>query len=156
MPAQYLAQLNIGRLAGAKDGPEVAEFINNLDRINAIAERSPGFVWRLKDDAGNATDIPVTDDPRVIINISVWADVEKLEHFVWNTLHQSFYKRRTAWFEPWTGPHFALWFVDSDKMPTVEEGLARLSHLAVHGPSDHVFGWADIGAAKIWRERRCA
>jgi hypothetical protein len=152
-----LAQLNIGRLIADKDDSRVAEFMDNLELVNSIAERSPGFLWRLKDDSGeNATDLAVTDDPQVIVNMSVWENVETLEAFVWNTLHEKFYRKRGNWFAPWDGPHLALWWWDKAEMPTLEQGLAKLAQLAAQGPSDEVFGWQQMGDAKLWQQRRCA
>src|SRR4051794_30200188 len=89
----HLAELNVARLKYPLDDPRIAEFADNLDLVNGIAERSPGFVWRLKDESGNATDIRGFDDPLVIVNMSVWRNAESLERFVWNTLHKRFYIR---------------------------------------------------------------
>src|SRR5262245_43383250 len=82
------AQLNIGRIRHPLDDPRMADFVNNLDRVNAIAEHTPGFVWRLQDDSGNATAIHAFDDPRMLLNMSVWESVEALERFVWQTVHK--------------------------------------------------------------------
>ena len=91
---RHLAQLNIGRLRYPTDDPRVADFMNNLDLVNSLAERSNGFVWRLKDDNGNATNIRPFADPTMIVNMSVWENVETLERFVWQTIHKRFYGRR--------------------------------------------------------------
>jgi Domain of unknown function (DUF3291) len=152
-----LAQLNISRLVAAKDHPTLAEFMDNLDLVNRIAERSPGFVWRLKDETGpGATDIVVTDDPRVIVNMSVWESVEALEDFVWNTLHEKFYRKRNNWFEPWPGPHLVMWWLENDHMPTLADGLARLALLQEKGGTEDAFGWQQLHDAKLWQSRRCA
>ena len=149
--------MNIGRLRHAKDDPRVAEFMDGLDRVNRIAERSDGFIWRLKDDVGiGATNLAVTEDPQVIINMSVWRDVETLEQFVWNTLHERFYRKRGDWFDPWPGPHLVMWFVEPGTQPSVAQALERRLRLEQVGPSDEAFGWESLGAAKLWRERRCA
>ena len=93
---KHLAQINIGRLLYPQDDPRVADFFNNLDRVNAAAERMPGFVWRLKDDSGNATSISAYEDPTLIVNMSVWESAETFEKFVWQTVHTNFYRRRTG------------------------------------------------------------
>ncbi len=89
-----LAQINIGRLRAEIGAPEVADFIDNLDRVNAIAERSDGFIWRLKDGDGNATSYVLDDDALLIPNMSLWRDFESFQFFVFNTLHHAFLKRR--------------------------------------------------------------
>src|SRR4051812_45309668 len=88
---RHLAELNIGRVRYPLDDPRMAEFMDNLERVNGIAERSAGFVWRLKDDSGNATSMRGFADPRVILNVSVWENVEALERYVWQTVHKRFY-----------------------------------------------------------------
>src|SRR5262245_58760424 len=100
-PMLHLAQFNIGRIRYPLDDPRMADFVNNLDRVNAIAEHTPGFVWRLQDDSGNATAIHAFDDPRMLLNMSVWESVEALERFVWQTVHKRVYGRRTDQF--WRG-----------------------------------------------------
>ena len=89
----HLAQLNIGRLVAPTDDPRVAAFMANLDRVNALAERSPGFVWRFQDDSGNATAVRPFADPDLLVNMSVWESAEALERFVWNTVHKHFSSR---------------------------------------------------------------
>ena len=151
----HLAQINIGRLLYRQDDPRVAEFMNNLDRVNTAAERMPGFVWRLKDASGNATSISAYDDPELLINMSVWESAETFETFVWQTVHARFYKRRAGWFEQLAAPHFAMWWIEPGHIPTPGEGRARLVHLALHGSSDHAFAWEGLASAKLWREARC-
>src|SRR6185437_7324796 len=95
----HIAQLNIGRFRYSTGDPRMADFMMNLDRINALAERTDGFVWRLKDDSNNATAIRPTSDPTMAVNLSVWESVEALERFVWATVHKQFYNRKGDWFE---------------------------------------------------------
>ena len=109
----------------------------------------PGFVWRLKDESGNATSISAYEDPTIILNMSVWESAETFEKFVWQTVHASFYRRRTGWFEPLAQPHFAMWWIEPGHVPTPAEGRARLEHLTEHGPSDHAFGWEELGQRQI-------
>ena len=156
-PVHHIAQLNIGRLRYETDDPRMADFMNNLARINALAERSPGFVWRYTDASGNATETrPYADDARMAINMSVWESVEALEKFVWQTVHTRFYSRKHEWFEKLEGAMFVLWQVPAGHRPSVQEAIARLEHLKAHGPSEHAFGWQDVAAAKLWRSARCA
>jgi heme-degrading monooxygenase HmoA len=150
---QHLAQINIARLRFPEGDERVADFFANLTRVNAAAERMPGFVWRLKDDSGNAT--AAYDEPAIVVNMSVWDSAENFETFVWRTVHAGFYRRRAGWFEPLAGPHFAMWWIEPGHKPTAAEGRARLEHLAEHGPSDHAFGWEGLASAKLWREARC-
>jgi hypothetical protein len=152
---QHLAQINIARLLHPQCDERVAEFFANLDRVNAAAERMPGFVWRLKDESGDATSIQAYDDPRIIVNMSVWESVETLEKFVWQTVHANFYRKRTGWFEAMEGAHFAMWWVEPGHEPTPAEGRARLEHLHLNGPGDYAFGWESVPEAMLWREARC-
>jgi hypothetical protein len=152
----HLAQLNVGRIRYPTDDPRLAEFMGALDRINALAERSPGFGWRLKCDSGNATDIKVTSDPMFLVNMSVWETVEALEHFVWQTVHKRFYQRKANWFAPMLRPHFVMWWIAVDHVPTPEEALARLAHLTEQGPGDYAFGWESLPKVKTLVPQRCA
>lgn len=152
----HLAQLNVGRAVDALDSPRLAEFMGALDRVNTIAERSAGFVWRLKSDSGNATDIKVSDDPLFIINMSVWETAEHLEQFVWNTVHARIYEKKANWFEAKTAPHFVMWFVPAGHTPTPEEAMARLEHLTAYGASAQAFGWESLPNVKLWMSKRCA
>ena len=152
----HLAQLNVARARFDLEDARMADFVGALDRVNAIAERSPGFVWRLQGDVGNATDVKVTDNPRFIVNLSVWQKPEQLEHFVWNTIHKRVYQRKGSWFEPLGTPHFVMWWVPVGHEPTPEEAMARLADLAQLGPSERAFGWESLPNVKLWMIQRCA
>src|SRR5215813_5003324 len=133
----HLAQLNIGRLRYEVNDPRMADFVDNLARVNAIADRAEGFIWRLQDATGNATSYrPYGDDPRMAINMSVWEDVAALERYVWQTVHKRFYGRREEWFERLDGTYFVMWWVPAGHIPTVEEAVERLEHLNRHGAHD--------------------
>ena len=151
-----LAQLNVARLKYPFEDPRVADFADNLDRINALADRSDGFVWRLQDDGGNAIDIQADADPMIVVNMSVWRDAESLERFVWNTVHKQFYRRRAEWFSTMKDQHLVMWWVQDGHVPRVEEGNARLEHLRVNGDSDFAFGWSHLPHVKLWQQARCA
>jgi Domain of unknown function (DUF3291) len=153
---RHLAQLNIGRLRGTRNDPAMAGFFDNLDRINRMAERMPGFVWRLKDDSGNATNIPWVGDPAFAVNLSVWESVEALEKFVWQTAHTKVYNRKAEFFEKPASPHFVMWWIDEGHIPTLQEAKERLDHLTACGPGEFSFGWETAPAARLWQEKRCA
>ncbi|MGF1553009.1 MAG: DUF3291 domain-containing protein [Paracoccaceae bacterium] len=156
MSATHLAQLNVGRLRAPIGDPRVAEFIDNVDRVNAAGKRMPGFVWMLEGDAGPGnTEHKIDGDPRFISNLTVWESVEALEAFVWGTVHKRFYERRALWFEALAEAHFVMWWVAAGHRPTLAEGLDRLARLREHGPSEHAFGWKDLPEARLWREARC-
>jgi hypothetical protein len=151
-----LAQLNIAQLAYPIDDPRVADFVDNLDRVNALAERSDGFVWRFVDPTGQLALDGGFDDPAVIVNMSVWRDAESLEHFVWNTVHKQIYRRRAEWFSLMGEQHLVMWWVDPGHEPSVAEARARLDHLRTHGDGDHAFGWSHLPHVKLWQQARCA
>ncbi len=151
----HIAQLNVGRFLYPTDDPRMSGFMSNLDRVNAIAERSEGFVWRLKDESNNATAIRPDDDPTMAVNLSVWESVEALERFVWATAHKQFYNRKGHWFEPMSTPHLVMWTVPSGHLPSLAEARARLDHLARHGDSEFAFGWSHLPHIKLWMSRKC-
>jgi hypothetical protein len=155
MSAYHIAQLNVGRFLYPTDDPRMAEFMSNLDRINALAERSDGFVWRLKDESNNATAIRPDDDPTMAVNLSVWESAEALERFVWMTVHRQFYNRKGRWFEPMRTPHLVMWPIPAGHIPDVEDAMARLDHLAAYGDSDFAFGWSHLAHIKLWMSKRC-
>lgn len=138
-PRWELAQINVGRTVCEFDDPQIAEFFARLDEINALADTSPGFVWRLQSESGNATDILVSDDPRFIINMSAWETIEALFAFAYRTEHQKVMRKRRQWFERPTGAHQALWWIPAGHRPTADEGLARLADLERAGPGPGAF-----------------
>ena len=136
MALYHLAQVNIGRLRAAVDDPIMSGFKNQLEPINALADSSPGFVWRLQTESGDATAIkPYPDDALMAINMSVWESLEALQLFVYKSAHLSPLRDRKQWFEPLEGPILALWWIPGGHIPTVAEALARLDHLKQHGPT---------------------
>ena len=152
----HLAEINIAKPAYALDDPRIAGFVNRLDAVNAVADRSEGFVWRLQEESGNALEIQAFDDPTLIINMSVWETPEHLEHFVWNTVHKQVYRRKAEWFKALAEHHFAMWWVEEGHVPTLAEARGKLEHLARHGDTDEAFGWAHLPHVKLWQTQRCA
>ena len=110
-----------------------------LEPVNALADESPGFVWRLQDDTGDATSLQFFADPLIIINMSVWESIDALFAFAYKTPHVEYFRRRREWFDKFESMHLALWWVEPGTAPTPEEGLARLDHLNEHGPTPHAF-----------------
>jgi hypothetical protein len=145
----HLAQINIARLIAPVDDPRIADFVAQLDTINALAERSEGFVWRLKSESGNATDVAYSDDPLIVVNMSVWESVEALKTFTYRSGHVSPLKDRARWFERPSQAHYCLWWIPAGHTPTVAEGRTRLDHYRAHGDSEYAFWFAARGKSEI-------
>ena len=144
MNEYHIAQVNIGRILAELDDPVMAGFVNRLDEINALADASPGFVWRLIVNDGNATYLRPFGDPRMLLNMSVWETVEQLRHFVYKTLHVELLRDRHAWFEKLAGVYTALWWVPVGHIPSVDEAKRRLEHLEAHGPTEFAFTFQSV------------
>ena len=137
---QYnIAQVNIGRIRAELSDPVMAGFVNRLDEINALAESSPGFVWRLAGAENNATYLRPFEDAWMILNMSVWDSVEHLWQFVYQTSHRELLRQRHAWFEKLTNVYAALWWVPAAHFPSVDEAKQRLTHLEKNGPTQFAF-----------------
>ena len=139
MSAFHVAQVNVGRILGPIESPVMAEFVAQLDEINALAERSPGFVWRLKTEDGDATAIRPYDDDLIIVNMSVWESPAALHEYVYRSAHVEVMKRRREWFSRMTDAFMALWWVPAGHHPTVAEAVVRLDQLRADGPTPHAF-----------------
>ena len=139
-----VAQLNIGRLVAPTDDPAVAEFMDALEPINALADEAPGFVWRLQTEEGDATSIKLFDDDLIIINFSVWETVDQLREYVYKSAHRDYLRRRLEWFEKHVDAHLVLWWVPEGEIPSIEEALERLDHLRRHGTSAHAFTFGTV------------
>jgi hypothetical protein len=146
----HIAQINIGRILGEMDSPIMKEFKDNLDPINALAEQTPGFVWRLKGDNNNATAIHVYEDPYLLINMSVWEDIDSLFGYVYTSAHTPYIKRRKEWFEKLSVPMMTLWWVPADYEPTPSEAKAKLEYLDQHGPTPHAFTFKQRFTVEEW------
>lgn len=134
-----LAQINIATLLAPEGDARVQPFFDALARINSLAEAAPGFVWRLQGEGGDATDLQVTVDPLLIVNLSVWTDVEALFQFVYQSAHTPVMARRREFFTRPEAAHQALWWVPAGHVPSIEEGLARLWRLDRFGPTPQAF-----------------
>ncbi|MEZ9534029.1 hypothetical protein BCT40_05820 [Vibrio lentus] len=134
-----LAQLNIALAKYALDAPEIKDFVDNLDLVNGIAESSGGFVWRLKDESGDATNIKAFDDPNMIVNMSVWDSVDSLKNFMFRTHHRDFMRRKNEWFHRLAEDTYVLWWVEDDHIPSLDEAVERLDHLREVGDTPYAF-----------------
>lgn len=139
----HLAQVNIGRARGEITDPVMAGFVARLSDINALAEQSPGFVWRLQTEDGDATAVRPYADRRIMINLSVWADLDRLRAYVYQSAHAAVMKRRREWFERFDRIYVALWWVPAGHHPSADEAVARLDHLEQHGPTAFAFSFAE-------------
>jgi Domain of unknown function (DUF3291) len=137
--AHHLAQLNIGRLRAPIEDPLIAEFADALDPVNALAERSDGFVWRFQTEEGDATSVRPFDDDGIIVNFSTWESIEALADFVYRSDHTAFMRRRREWFERFDGVFQVLWWVPAGHRPTVDEAIERLELLRSQGPTAQAF-----------------
>lgn len=144
MPAYHLAQINIARMLAPIDDPIMAEFVAQLAPVNALADQSPGFVWRLQTEAGDATSIKVYDDDFIIVNLTVWETVDALREFVYKSAHQRVLRDRKRWFERFDGPYYALWWIPDGQLPSIEEGKERLDYLRQQGDSEFAFSFKHV------------
>ena len=136
----HLAELNVARLRHPLDAVETSEFVSVLDAVNLIAAVSPGFVWRLQgDDNRSSSYVTAYDDPLVIINLTVWTDVESLKHFTYRSGHGAYFRRRGEWFEPATEAHMVCWWTPAGTPPGVEDAVRDSSDCRAEGPSEHGF-----------------
>jgi hypothetical protein len=131
--------VNIGRLKAPLDSPQLKDFVDNLDPVNADADAADGFVWRLKGDSGNATDVPVLGDDWLIVNMSVWRDTDALTAYMYQGRHREMLARRREWFEKLQEAVTTLWWVPAGHRPTVAEAETRLLHLRANGPTPYAF-----------------
>jgi len=137
----HLAQLNIAKAKHSLDAPEIKEFIDNLDPINQLAESSDGFIWRLKDESGDATNIQAFDDPNIIVNMSVWDSVDALKNFMFRTHHRDFLRRKKEWFHNIPEDSYVLWWVPVGHIPSIDEAIEKLEYLRKNGDTPQAFSF---------------
>lgn len=138
----HLAQLNIGIARAEMDDPVMHGFVSRLDEINALADNAPGFMWRLQSEEGDATSLRYFENELMIVNMSVWENVEALKDYTYKSLHVELLKQRKQWFETFGKPHFVMWWVPAGHIPTIEEAMERLEHLTQQGPSEKAFNFS--------------
>ena len=136
---RHLVQLNISTLQHPLDDPRIADFVNALPFVNEAGEQSPGYVWRLQSDSGDATGIRVFDDPLMIVNLTVWESFDALKAFAYRGIHRDFFRRRAEWFVPGS-TRTALWWAPAGSLPTTDDAKRRLEFIDVFGPSPYAFG----------------
>ncbi|MFE6337401.1 DUF3291 domain-containing protein [Streptomyces sp. NPDC057798] len=146
--AHQLAEVNIARLKFPLDSPQLKDFVDALDPVNADADAADGFVWRLQDESGDATEIAVLGDEWLIINMSVWRDADALTAYMYRGRHREMLARRREWFEKVEEAMVALWWVPAGHRPTVAEAESRLLHLRTNGPTPYAFTFRTMFPAR--------
>jgi len=149
----HLAEINIGKMTGSDiNDPVMKDFVDQLDEVNVLAEQSKGFVWRLKSENNNATEIKAYDDPQMIINMSVWKSIEELEAFVYNGRHVEVMRRRKEWFHKMKF-YMVLWYIPAGTIPTIDDAKKRLEHLEQNGPTAFAFDFKKRFPAPIIQKK---
>ncbi len=139
-PSKYhLAQVNISKAIAPLDTPPLKGFVDRLDEINDLADKHPGFVWRLIGENNNATEFTWSEDPLIIVNMSVWETIDDFHQYVYHTSHVELLSQRSQWFEPLGSPHMAMWWVKKGHTPSIAEAKKRLQHIEQHGPTPFAF-----------------
>ena len=142
MTVYHLAQINIARARDTIDSATMKGFVERIDEINALADEFPGFVWRLQTEEGDATSLQPFDDPGIIVNMSVWEDLESLKRFVYRSTHVDLVRDREAWFSKMMEAYQALWWVPACHLPTLQEGKEKLEYIQERGPGEEAFTFA--------------
>ena len=148
----HLAQLNLARLKAPKGDPLTEEFFTAIPAINTLAEAQPGFVWRLVGEVKEHTDIPFFLDPHLVVNISLWKDLESFRHFVYKSGHVQYIKRKKEWFQPFDGPFAVLWWVEAGEIPTLAQAKEKLELLKQDGPTQQAFDLHNLFQAPVTEE----
>ncbi len=140
--SHHLAQLNIARILYPTDDPRMSGFMDNLDAINALAEETPGFVWRLIGDGNDATSLrPFPEDDMLLINMSVWTDPDSLHHYTYKTAHAKYVGMRKQWFEVMAEAFFCMWWIPAGTTPTLQDARTRLDSIRANGPTPFAFNF---------------
>ena len=139
----HLAQLNIAKMISSVEDPRMKDFNDALDTVNAIADATPGFVWRLQSDQGNAVDFDIYDDPNYLVNMSVWESLDALREFVTDGQHLAIMKRRAEWFEKSEQAYMVFWWIPAGHIPTIAEAQEKLDHLRENGPCEYAFNFSN-------------
>ena len=144
MSEYYIAQINIAHMRAPLTDPIMEDFVAQLAPINALADQSPGFVWRLQSESGDATSIRAYDDDFIIVNLTVWENVDALREYVYKSAHHGVLRDRKRWFEKFDGAYYALWWVPVDHYPSTEEAKERLDYLRDHGETAYAFSFHQV------------
>lgn len=144
MTEYHLAQINIAKALDTMDSVTMKGFADRLDEINALADSAPGFVWRLQTEDGDATSIQAFDDPSLLVNMSVWENVDSLKTYVYKSNHVELVRDRDAWFSKMLEAHQVLWWIPVGHIPSVEDGKDRLRHLEVNGSTEYAFTFSKL------------
>lgn len=145
---RHLAQLNIATLRHPLDDPRIADFVEGLPLVNGAGEQSPGYVWRLQSNSGDATDIRVFEDPLVIVNLTVWESLDALKAFAYRGVHREFFRRRAEWFVGGSS-RTALWWLHAGLLPTTDDAKRRLEFIDAFGTSPYAFEMGQNHAALV-------
>ncbi len=137
----HLAQANVARMLTGFDDPTMADFMAELDAVNATADAAPGFIWRFIEDDDGAEVQRVFGEDKLLFNMSVWDSVESLERYVYESRHVDVMRRRAKWFEKPARSPFALWWIEAGHIPSVEEAFKRLERLWNEGPTADAFNF---------------
>jgi heme-degrading monooxygenase HmoA len=148
----HLAQLNIAKAKYSLEAPEIKEFVDNLEHVNNLAESSSGFIWRLKDEDGDATNIQAYSDPNTIVNMSVWDSVDALKNFMFRTHHRDFLRRKKEWFYNIPEDSYVLWWIPVGHIPTIEEAVEKLEYLRSNGDTPNAFSFKSNYSVAEYRE----
>jgi Domain of unknown function (DUF3291) len=149
LPVHHLAQINIARMRAPLTDPIMKGFVDQLVDVNRAAEASPGFVWRLKSDEGDATNIRAYEDELILVNMSVWESIESLREFTYRSQHAGVFRDRLQWFERSTLAQLALWWIPLGHIPTVDEGKRRLTLIKELGPTPEAFTFKQSFVAAV-------
>jgi Domain of unknown function (DUF3291) len=152
----HLASLNISVWKIDETSPEAAPFNDNVDRMNALAERSPGFIWRLLDEGRDENGHTLLGGPELLLTLSLWESPAHLEAFAFNTVHRKIYERKGEWFHKLQSNHLVLWWVKEGERPTLADAKLRLDHINAHGNSDYAFEWDHLGGVPSGIDKRLA
>ena len=140
MNTYHLAQVNIAKRLAPFDDPIMQDFVNNIDKMNAIADAAKGFIWRLQDEDKDEA-ISVFKDDTLIINMSVWQNLETLFNYTYNSGHIEVFKRKKEWFSKMKMTHMAFWYVPEGYEPTFQDAKERLDYLNTHGDTPFAFSF---------------
>jgi len=141
---KQLAQINVAHLLHPIDHPAIAGFVEYSPVLNALAEQSPGFIWRLIEDEQPPDAINPLPSPLIVANVSVWESIEALKNYAYRTHHVQAFRKRLEWFHKPTEAHLALWWIEAGNYPTLTEAYERLEYLRKHGASEYAFDFKRV------------